>query len=177
MIGITNFITGPQIGVTFMLSEPSLVSSIKLLNPHTKATYTEINNPPNGNSILADKKSKNPKILIPNNWYSLQVLNPRIFGTHSTNVMVTHKITDFTLDILNESIAVDMTASSSPIIEVNAAINTRKKNKPPRNIPKGISLNNDAIVTKRRPGPELGSIPKANRAGKITRPAITKGKR
>ena len=85
--------------------------------------------------------------------------------------METQIRTDLILEILKESIAVDMTASKSPIIDVNAAINTRKKNKPPRNIPNGISLNNDAMVTNKRPGPELGSIPKANRAGNITSPA------
>ena len=83
----------------------------------------------------------------------------------------TQRMTDFILDILNESIAVDITASKRPIIEVNAAIKTRKKNRPPKNIPKGISLNNDAMVTNNKPGPEFGSIPKANKAGKITRPA------
>ena len=111
-------------------------------------------------------------MLIPKICVSLHVLNPRIFGTHRVNVSRTHKVTDLTLDILNESIAVDITASRRPIMEVNAAINTRKKNKPPRNIPKGISLNRDAMVTKRSPGPEFGSIPNANRAGNITRPAI-----
>ena len=44
--------------------------------------------------------------------------------------METQIRTDFILEILKESIAVDMTASRSPIIEVNAAINTKKKNKP-----------------------------------------------
>ena len=68
--------------------------------------------------------------------------------------------------------AVDITASSSPIIDVKAAMNTRKKNKPPKNIPNGISLNRDAIVTNNSPGPEFGSIPNANSAGNITRPAI-----
>ena len=87
------------------------------------------------------------------------------------NVRDTQRMTDFILDILNESIAVDITASKSPIIEVNAAIKTRKKNRPPKNIPKGISLNNDAMVTNNNPGPEFGSIPKANKAGKITKPA------
>ena len=45
------------------------------------------------------------------------------------------------------------------------------QNIPPNTIPKGISLNNDAIVTNNNPGPEFGSIPKANKAGKITSPA------
>ena len=75
------------------------------------------------------------------------------------------------LDILKESIAVEITASKSPIIEVKAAINTRKKNNPPRNIPKGISLKSEAIVTNNNPGPELGSIPNANNAGNMTSPA------
>ena len=99
------------------------------------------------------------------------MLKPRIFGTQSMKVSDTQSMTDFILDILNESIAVEMTASRRPMIEVNAAINTRKKNNPPNTIPKGISLNNDAIVTNNNPGPEFGSIPKANKAGKITSPA------
>ena len=99
------------------------------------------------------------------------MLNPSTLGTHRIKVMETQIRTDLILEILKESIAVDMTASRSPIIDVDAAIKTKKKNKPPRNIPNGISLNNDAMVTNNRPGPELGSIPKANRAGNITSPA------
>ena len=89
----------------------------------------------------------------------------------SKNVIETHKITDLFLEILNESIAVDTTASNKPIIEVKAAINTKKKNNAPKYIPKGISLNNEAIVTNNKPGPESGWIPKANKAGNITNPA------
>ena len=51
-------------------------------------------------------KSKKPKILIPNSSYPFQVLNPRMFGTHSKKVMETQIVTDFTLEILKESIAV-----------------------------------------------------------------------
>ena len=58
--------------------------------------------------------------------------------------------------MLKESIAVEITASSKPIIEVKAAMNTKKKNNAPKNIPKGISLNKDAIVTNNNPGPESG---------------------
>ena len=43
-------------------------------------------------------------------------------------VMETHIRTDFNLDILKESIAVDITASRSPIMEVKAAMQTKKKN-------------------------------------------------
>ena len=109
---------------------------------------------------------------MPNNWNSLHVLKPSMFGTHRAKVIATQIITDFTLDILKESIAVEITASNRPIIDVKAAINTRKKNRPPRNMPNGISLNREAIVTNSRPGPELGSIPNANKAGNITSPAI-----
>ena len=94
-----------------------------------------------------------------------------MLGTLKMKVRDTHNRTDLSLEILKESIAVEITASKSPIMDVNAAINTRKKNKPPKNIPNGISLKSDAIVTKSRPGPEFGSIPKANRAGNITNPA------
>ena len=45
-----------------------------------------------------------------------------MFGTHSAKVIATQIITDFTLDILKESIAVEITASNSPIIDVKAAI-------------------------------------------------------
>ena len=102
---------------------------------------------------------------------SLHILNPKIFGTHREKVNKTQRMTDFVRDILNESIAVDITASKRPIIDVNAAINTKKKNNPPKNIPNGISLNKDAIVTNNNPGPAFGSIPNANNAGKITNPA------
>ena len=50
-------------------------------------------------------------------------------------------------------------------------INTKKKNNPPKNMPNGISLNKDAMVTNNNPGPAFGSIPNANNAGKITNPA------
>ena len=59
---------------------------------------------------------------------SLHILNPKIFGTHREKVNKMQRMTDFVRDILNESIAVDITASKRPIIDVNAAINTKKKN-------------------------------------------------
>ena len=79
-------------------------------------------------------------------------MKPKTLVIQSKNVIETHKITDLFLEILNESIAVDTTASNKPIIEVKAAINTKKKNNAPKYIPKGISLNNDGAMVSRRDG-------------------------
>ena len=167
-MGITHFITKPQNLVTLKFFAPRLVSFIKFSKPQIWATYTEINKPPSGNKMLPDKKSKKPNILLPKIVIWLHELKPKTLVIQSKNVIVTHNITDLFLEILNESIAVDTTASNKPIIEVKAAINTKKKNNAPKYIPKGISLNNEAIVTKSKPGPEFGSIPNANNAGNIT---------
>ena len=62
---------------------------------------------------------------------SLQVLKPKIFGTQSEKVNNTQRMTDFVRDILNESIAVDITASKRPIIDKFAPLYHVRKDAPP----------------------------------------------
>ena len=127
--------------------------------------------PPKGSKILPEIKSNKPKKLKPKGCISCHTPKPKTLGIVNKKVVETVIITAFSLDIFIESIIVDIIASNRPIIEVNPAINTRKKNTPPKNIPKGTSLNNEAIVTNNSPGPALGSMSKANNAGNITNPA------
>ena len=54
--------------------------------------------------------------------------------------------------------------------EVAAAIKTRMKNKNPKNAPKGMSAKTAGKMEKIKPGPAVGSKPRAKTAGRMAQP-------
>ena len=57
------------------------------------------------------------------------------------------------------------------MLDVSAAIKNNAKNMLANNMPPGIWWNTTGSVTNTSPGPSDGSLPNANNAGKIAKPA------
>ncbi|CWO49278.1 Uncharacterised protein [Neisseria meningitidis] len=70
-----------------------------------------------------------------------------------------------------------MTVSNIENAEVSVAKTTSSINTANKTVPNGIFINTAGNTIKINPGPWLGSKPKANTAGKITRPASSETKR
>ncbi len=70
-----------------------------------------------------------------------------------------------------------MTVSNIENAEVSVAKTTRSMNTANKTVPNGIFMNTAGNTIKINPGTWLGTKPKANTAGKITRPASRETKR
>ena len=125
----------------------------------------------NGSITFEVKKSKKSKIDLSKILQFPRSPNESVAGTARADIN-TNKITHaFCLDILNLSIRVAQGPSRILIPEVTAAQNNKIKNAQETTLPYGICENILGKVTKTKPAPEFGVIPKENTAGKIIIPA------
>lgn len=149
---------------------PCAVVSFFAISGITHPTKSAISNPPKGNKILLDIKSKKSRKLFP---AILIVIAPcdNADGIPRSKIAPPMIKAAFCLDHLALSIIYATTTSSNEIADVSAATARSRKNNADHIWPPGINANTLGNVMKVSPGPALGVAPNAKTVGKITNPA------